>query len=166
VLGRSWVVEQDVEFLDEGARLASPGELRGPMIPFSCRDLCLLCGRPAEARPADGDEQRWVVKCPGCRSFLIDSQLADVVANAWTRSLYGILDQLPLLSSAARRAGEHGRMLSLTSTNWILVAARVVMAERREQAADSEPRAPGGATRRRLTPLREAHVRDAPARFA
>jgi len=82
---------------------------------------CPLCARLATIRRGS-IERHVLVQCCHCRAFVIDMRLNEIIANAWRRNLTAILGHLPWLTDATQFAGEHGGIVTLTSTNWIYIA--------------------------------------------
>ena len=96
---------------------------------------CPLCDREADASDGSVEASLSLVRCRDCRAFVIQRQLGEVIVNARIKNLQPVLRYLSALSRAAQAAAAQGKILLITSTNWIRVAveqqrvAEAIMAE-------------------------------------
>src|SRR4029077_4410206 len=83
---------------------------------------CPLCDREADASDGSVEASLSLVRCRDCCAFVIERQLGEIITNARTKNLQPVLRYLTALSLAAQAAAAQGKVLLITSTNWIRVA--------------------------------------------
>jgi hypothetical protein len=83
---------------------------------------CPLCDRQADASDGSVEACLSLVRCRDCRAFVIEQHLVEIITNGRTKNLQPVLRYLSPLSLAAQDAAAQGRVLLITSTNWIRVA--------------------------------------------
>ena len=83
---------------------------------------CPLCDREADASDGAVEASLSLVRCRDCSAFVIERRLGEVITNARTKNLQPVLRYLTALSLAAQAAATQGKVLLITSTNWIRLA--------------------------------------------